>query len=186
MEGYRGNSRGFSHLWEDTVMSVTMALVRLVDCRRAGVKSFLPVCHKAEWPSSIRCDPLVCFLVFLSFQCLKLSRNSKRENDTISWNDLDCRLTNNESDLSSSARTYFDWKIEKNSAYQVLSGSWPCTLRSQQLQHENLLQTARKGVGDAGSDFRSLSIACGLPRLKPVRIVWSRRNLVVDISIIKN
>ena len=59
--------------------SVTMALARLVDRRRAGVKSFLPVCQKAEWPSSsIRCDPLVfglssrlCFLVFLSFQCLK-------------------------------------------------------------------------------------------------------------------
>ena len=59
--------------------SVTMALARLVDRRRAGVKSFLPMCHKAEWPSSsIRCDPPVfglssrlCFLVFLSFQCLK-------------------------------------------------------------------------------------------------------------------
>ena len=59
--------------------SVTMAFARLVDRRRAGVKSFLPVCHKAGWPSSsIRCDPLVfglslklCFLVFLSFQCLQ-------------------------------------------------------------------------------------------------------------------
>ena len=51
--------------------SVTMAFARLVDRCRAGVKSFLPVCHKAEWPSSsIRCDPLLfglssrlCFLV---------------------------------------------------------------------------------------------------------------------------
>ena len=59
--------------------SVTMAFARLVDRRRAGVKSFLPVCHKADWPSSsIRCDPLLfglssrlCFLVCLSFQCLK-------------------------------------------------------------------------------------------------------------------
>ena len=59
--------------------SVTMALARVVDRRRAGVKNFLPVCHKGEWPSSsIRCDPLVfglssrlSFLVFLTFQCLK-------------------------------------------------------------------------------------------------------------------
>ena len=65
--------------------SVTMALARLVDRRRAGVKSFLPVCHKAEWPSSIRCDPLLfglslrlCFLVFLSFQCLKTIQKIKK------------------------------------------------------------------------------------------------------------
>ena len=85
--------------------SVTMALARLVDRRRAGVKSFLPVCHKAEWPSSIRCDPLLfglssrlCFLVFLSFQYLKTIQKIKRENDTISWNYLDCRLTKYEND----------------------------------------------------------------------------------------
>ena len=85
MEGYQGNLRGFSHLSEDTVTLVTMALARLVDRRRAGVKSFLPLCHKAEWPSSsIHCDPLVfglssrlCFLVFLSFQCENYSENRK-------------------------------------------------------------------------------------------------------------
>ena len=49
--------------------------------------------------------------------------------------------------------------MEKKSAHPVLSGSWPCTLWHRQLQHENLLQTARKGVGEAGSDFRKLSIA---------------------------
>ena len=53
----------------------------------------------------------------------------------------------------------FRFENRKNSAHQVLSGSWPCTLRRGQLQHENLLQTARKGVGEAVSDFRSLSIA---------------------------
>ena len=53
----------------------------------------------------------------------------------------------------------FRFENGKNSAHPVLSGSWPCTLRRPQLQHENLLQTARKGVGEAGSDFRSLSIA---------------------------
>ena len=66
-------------------MSVTMALAHLVDRRRAGIKSFLPVCHKAEWPSSsIRCDPLLfglssrlCFVVFLSFQCLKTIQKIK-------------------------------------------------------------------------------------------------------------
>ena len=76
--------------------SVTMALARLVDRRGAGVKSFLPVCHKAEWPSSsIRCDPQVfglssrlCFLFFLSFQCLRTIQKIDRENDTISWNGL--------------------------------------------------------------------------------------------------
>ena len=66
--------------------SVTMASACLVDRRRAGVKSFLPVCHKAEWPSSsLRCDPLVfgllsrlCFLVFLSVQCLKTIQKIKK------------------------------------------------------------------------------------------------------------
>ena len=53
----------------------------------------------------------------------------------------------------------FRFENGKNSAHPVLLGSWPCTLRRRQLQHGNLLQTARKGVGDAGSDFRQLSIA---------------------------
>ena len=121
MEGYRGNSRGFSQLWEDTVTSVTMALARLVDRQRAGVKSFLPVCHKAEWPSSsIRCDPLLfrlssrlCFLVFLSFQCLKtiLKIEKGKRYDFLEWP----RLSIDEAWkwLSSSARTYFDLKMEK-------------------------------------------------------------------------
>ena len=48
----------------------------------------------------------------------------------------------------------FRFENGKNSAHPVLLGSWACTLRRRQLQHENLLQTARKGVGEAGSDSR--------------------------------
>ena len=50
----------------------------------------------------------------------------------------------------------FRFENGKNSAHPVrlLLGSWPCTLRRRQLQLENLLQTARKGVGEARSDFR--------------------------------
>ena len=121
MERYRGNSRGFSQLWEDSVTSVTMAFARLVDRRRAGVKSFLPVCHKADWPSSsIRCDPLLfglssrlCFLVCLSFQCLKTIQKIEKGKryDFLEWP----RLSIDEAWewLSSSARTYFDLKMEK-------------------------------------------------------------------------
>ena len=86
MEGYPGNSRGFLHLLEETVTSVNMTLARLVDRPRVGVKSFLGVSQKAEWPSSsIRCDPLLFglssrlyFLVFLSFQCLKTVQKIKK------------------------------------------------------------------------------------------------------------
>ena len=86
--------------------SVTMAFARLVDRRRAGVKSFLPVCHKVEWPSSsIRCEPLLfglssqlCFLVSLSFQCLKTIQKIEKGKRYDFWNDLDCRLTKYESD----------------------------------------------------------------------------------------
>ena len=53
----------------------------------------------------------------------------------------------------------FRFENGKNSAHPVLPGGRPCTLRRQRLQHTNLLQTARKGVGEAGSDFRKLSIA---------------------------
>ena len=74
--------------------SVTMALACLVDCRRAGVKSCLPVCHKDKWPSStIGCDPLLFGLPSRLFSCLfELSvfekypenQKKKRENDTTS------------------------------------------------------------------------------------------------------
>ena len=141
MEGYRGNSRGCSHLWDNTGRSVTMALARLVDRRRAGVKSFLPVCHKAEWPSSsIRCDPLVfglssrlCFLVCLSFQCLKAIQKIEKGKryDFLEWP----RLSIDEvwKWLSSSARTYFDLKMEKFRAPSTFGQLGPCALRHRQL-----------------------------------------------------
>ena len=123
-KGNRGKiPRGFSQLWEDSVTSVTMAFARLVDRRRAGVKSFLPVCHKADWPSSsIRCDPLLfglssrlCFLVCLSYQCLKTIQKIEKGKKRLRFLGMEPRLSIDEAWewLSSSARTYFDLKMEK-------------------------------------------------------------------------
>ena len=164
MEGYRGNSRGFSHIWEDTVTSPWHWRVLLIVEERAS-RAF---CRCVTRPSGLLLRSAVTrwfsdfhrgsvFLSFWAFSVWKLSRKSKRENDTISWNDLDCRLTKYESDCRPLRGLISIWKW-KNSAHPVLSGSWSCTLRRRQLQHENLLQTARKGVGEAGSDFRYLSI----------------------------
>ena len=44
--------------------------------------------------------------------------------------------------------------IDKIPRTQYCVGSWPRTLRRPRLQHESLLQTARKDVGEAGSDIR--------------------------------
>ena len=131
MEGYRGNSHGFSHLWKETVTLVTMALA-----------------EPLVFGLSLR----LCFLVFLSFQCLKTIQKIEkpRENDTISWNDLDGRLTKYESDCRALQGLNSIWKWKKIRAPSTVR---QVALWERQLQSENLLQTARKGVGEAGSDF---------------------------------
>ena len=53
------------------------------------------------------------FLSVWAFSVWKLFRKSKRENDTISWNDLDCRLTKHESDCRALRGLISIWKWKK-------------------------------------------------------------------------
>ena len=53
------------------------------------------------------------FLYFWAFSGWKLSRKSKRKNDTISWNCLDCRLTKYESDCRALRGLISIWKWKK-------------------------------------------------------------------------
>ena len=142
------------------------------------LKSFLPVCHKAEWlSSSIGCDPLLfglssrlCFIVFLSFPCPKNVQKIKRENNTISWEYLNCRLTKYESSCwPLAARTYFDLKMENIPRTQccqavghVLSSGVPTSTGKRAPNGEGV-------VGEAVSDCRKLSPNAHASLAKPER-----------------